>query len=56
MVSNGNEARRDAEKPVVVPATRARQAVTGHNVQYVLLAGTVAVIVLFAVVYMFYFG
>jgi len=31
--------------------TEARAAVTGHNVRYVLLVGTLAVIVLFAIVY-----
>ena len=32
--------------------TEARAAVTGHNVRYVLLIGTLAVIVLFAIVYL----
>jgi hypothetical protein len=36
---------------VVESATEARAAVTGHNVRYVLVVGTLAVIVLFAVVY-----
>jgi hypothetical protein len=38
-----------------VPATRARQGVTGHNVRYVLLLGTLAVVVLFGIVYIAYF-
>jgi hypothetical protein len=37
---------------VVESATEARAAVTGHNVRYVLVVGTLAVIVLFAVVYL----
>jgi hypothetical protein len=36
---------------VVESSTEARAAVTGHNVRYVLLFSTLAVIVLFAVVY-----
>ena len=37
---------------IVESATEARGAVTGHNVNYVLLISTVAVIVLFAVAYL----
>ena len=37
---------------IVESATEARGAVTGHNVQYVLLISTLAVIVLFAVAYL----
>jgi hypothetical protein len=36
---------------IVETTTEARAAVTGHNVRYVLLIGTLAVIVLFAVAY-----
>jgi hypothetical protein len=36
---------------IVESATEARAAVTGHNVRYVLLISTLAVIVLFAVAY-----
>ncbi len=36
---------------VVESTTEARAGVTGHNVRYVLVIGTLAVIVLFAVVY-----
>jgi len=36
---------------VVESANEARAGVTGHNVRYVLLIGTLAVIVLFAVAY-----
>ena len=37
---------------IVESATEARGAVTGHNVNYVLLISTVAVIVLFVVAYL----
>ncbi len=36
---------------IVENTTEARAAVTGHNVRYVLVVGTLAVIVLFAVAY-----
>ena len=36
---------------VVQSTAEARAAVTGHNVRYVLLIGTLAVIVLFALAY-----
>ena len=36
---------------IVKHTDQARAAVTGHNVRYVLLIGTLAVIVLFAVAY-----
>ena len=39
----------------VVPTTQARQGVTGHNVRYVLLMGTLAIVVLFGIVYIAYF-
>ena len=44
--------RRTAQRPVV-PTTRARQGVTGHNVRYVLGFGIAAVIVAFIVVYLY---
>jgi len=37
---------------VVENATEARAAVTGHNARYVLVISTIAVIVLFVVVYL----
>jgi hypothetical protein len=37
---------------IVETATEARGAVTGHNVNYVLLISTIAVIVLFVVAYL----
>ena len=36
---------------IVESTTEARACVTGHNVRYVLLIGTLAVIVLFAIAY-----
>jgi len=36
---------------IVESTNEARAAVTGHNVRYVLIFGTLAVIVLFAIVY-----
>jgi len=40
----------------VVPTTRARQGVTGHNVRYVLGFGIVGIVVAFVVVYIVYFA
>ncbi len=37
---------------IVESTTEARAAVTGHNVRYVLIVGTLAVIVLFTIVYL----
>ena len=37
---------------IVESATEARAGVTGHNVRYVLVVSTLAVIVLFVVVYL----
>jgi hypothetical protein len=56
MNANGNTARSESDHRTVASATRARQGVTGHNVRYVLLAGTLAVVVLFALVYIISFG
>jgi hypothetical protein len=39
-----------------LPAPRARQGVTGHNVRYVLGFGLAGIIVAFVVVYLIYFG
>ena len=43
------------ETPVTRTTTQARDGVTGHGVRYVLLIGTVAVVVLFAAIWMYYF-
>jgi hypothetical protein len=56
MNSDVNRDRTDTRTGPVVPTTRARQGVTGHNVRFVLLTGTVAVVVLFAIVYIAYFS
>jgi hypothetical protein len=50
------EADRNAAQQPVVPAPRARQGVTGHNVRYVLGFGLAAVIVAFVIVYLVYVG
>jgi hypothetical protein len=40
---------------VVATPTEARAGVTGHNVRYVLMFGTLGVIVLFAILYLLFF-
>jgi hypothetical protein len=50
------EADRNAAQTAVLPARRARQGVTGHNVRYVLGFGLVGVIVAFLIVYLIFFG
>ncbi len=50
------QAPRDTDAPAELSTQQARQAVTGHNVRYVLLFGTVAVIVAFAVIYLSFFA
>ena len=47
--------RADTETPIVRTTTQAREGVTGHNVRYVLLFGTLGVIVIFAALWLFYF-
>jgi hypothetical protein len=44
-----------ASQPVV-PTPRARQAVTGHNVRYVLGFGIAGIVIAFLIVYLTYFG
>jgi hypothetical protein len=41
---------------VVETATEARAGATGHNVRFVLVAGTLGVIALFALVYTYFFA
>lgn len=41
---------------IVETPAEARAGVTGHNVRYVLMASTVAVVVLFLAVYLFFFS
>ena len=43
------------ETPVVRTTTQAREGVTGHGVRYVLTISTVAVIVIFSALWLFYF-
>jgi hypothetical protein len=50
------EADQNAAHTSVLPARRARQGVTGHNVRYVLGFGLVAVIAAFVIVYLIFFG
>jgi hypothetical protein len=45
----------DSEAPVVRTTTEAREGVTGHNVRYVLTISTVALVVIFAGLWLFYF-
>jgi hypothetical protein len=47
--------RRVADTPVI-PTSRARQGVTGHNVRYVLGFGIAAIVVAFFVLYLVYFA
>ena len=55
MSQKGNKVPPENEDRVVMSTTRARQGVTGHNVRYILLAGTTGIIVLFIVVYIVFF-
>ena len=41
---------------IVESTTDARAAVTGQNVRYVLLAGTAAVLAIFAAIYVYFFA
>jgi hypothetical protein len=50
------EADRKAMEQPGLPARRARQGVTGHNVRYVLGFGLVGIIVAFIIVYLIFFG
>jgi hypothetical protein len=50
------EPRLQSDVRTVVPAQRARQGVTGHNVRYVLGIGLAAAIVAFVVLYAIYFA
>jgi hypothetical protein len=45
----------DTEAPIVRTTTQARDAVTGQGVRYVLVWSTLAVIVMFAALWLFYF-
>ena len=45
------EADQNTAQNAVLPARRARQGVTGHNVRYVLVVSLLAVVVAFAITY-----
>jgi hypothetical protein len=44
------------EERTVVSTNKARQAVTGNNVRYVLAFGLLAVVIAFVLIYFIYFG
>jgi hypothetical protein len=46
----------DNERPIALSGVRARQAVTGHNVRYVLGFGLAGAIIVLALVYVIYFA
>jgi hypothetical protein len=52
----GEAAMNEHDRTIVKGATEARQAVTGHNVRYVLIISLVAIIILFAGVWLYFFG
>ena len=43
------------ETPVVRTATQAREGVTGHGVRYVLMISTASVVILLALLWLYYF-
>ena len=47
---------RSNQVPIEKGTVQARQGVTGHNVRYVLVIGTAAEVVLFALLWLGYFG
>ena len=58
MKSSGDKSSDDnmpVDRPVL-SATQARQAVTGHNVRYVLAAGLLGIIAAFVVLYLISFA
>ena len=46
----------ERNRRIIKTATQAREGVTGHNVQYVLITGLVGAIVLFAGLWLYFFG
>jgi hypothetical protein len=46
----------DQEPQIVRTATEARQSVTGHNVRYVMIGSTAAIVIIFAGLWLYYFG
>jgi hypothetical protein len=56
MSSPSESDRHPLEPHPVVSTERARQGATGHNVRYVLGFGTAAIVILFGIIYLIYFG
>jgi hypothetical protein len=50
------DADRETAHQPVIPTSRARQGVTGHNVRYVLGFGIAAIVVAFVILYLVYFA
>jgi hypothetical protein len=46
----------DRNPPTVKSATEAREGVTGHNVRYVLIISACGIILLFAGLWLYFFG
>jgi hypothetical protein len=44
------------EQPIVTTTNRAREGVTGHNVRTVLTVSTLAVVLIFGGLWLFYFA
>ena len=44
-----------SQRPIVTTADRARESITGHNMRYVLTVSTVAVVVIFGWLWLYYF-
>lgn len=51
-----NMSQTDTERPVVTTTNRARSAVAGQGVRYVLSLSLLAVVLIFAGLWFFYFG
>lgn len=56
MSSPSEPDRHPLEPHPVVRTDRARQAVTGHNVRYVLGFGIAGIVILFVIIWLAYFG
>jgi hypothetical protein len=46
----------DGNPPIVKTATQAREGVTGHNVRHVLIISTCGIVLLFAGLWLYFFG
>ena len=56
MSSPSESDRHPLEPHPVVSTEKARQGVTGHNVRYMLGFGIAAIVILFGIIYLVYFG